>query len=119
MPLPNGFPLLVDPDFRDGGIAVFRGTAASGVVSKVGGLCTCGDFSTGVASVTFPKCKKAMQLSGESNTDNASSTSRHRMKLTAIDAEAGTATLRSIDENNGATENPADGTIYFSLLLSW
>lgn len=119
MPLPNGFPLLVDPYFKDGGVAVFVGTSASGTVTKVGGLCTCGNFSTGVASVTFPKCKKAVQVGGESNTDNSSSTSRHRMKLTAINAEAGTATLRSIDENNGATENPADGTIYFSLLLSW
>jgi hypothetical protein len=119
MPLPNGFPLFVDPYLKDSGIAVFEGTAASGVVTKVGGLIVCGDFSTGVAAVTFPKCKKAQPLGGESDTDNASSTSRHRMKLTAIDAAAGTATLRSVDENNGATENPADGTFRFSMLLSW
>lgn len=119
MPLPNGFPLFVDPDLKDGGIAVWRGTVASGVVTKAGGLCTLADFSTGVAAVTFPKCKKAVALFGDSNTDNSSSTSRHKMKLTAIDATAGTATLRSVDENNGATENPADGTIYFGLLLSW
>lgn len=119
MPLPNGFPLFVDPDFRDGGIAIWRGTVASGVVTKVGGLCTLADFSTGVAAVTFPKCKKAVFLFGESNTDNSSSTSRHRMKAVTIDATAGTASLRAIDENNGATENPADGTIYFGFLLSW
>jgi hypothetical protein len=119
MPLPNGFPLLVDPDFRDGGIAVWRGTVASGVVTKLGGLCTLSDFTTGAATGTFPKCKKAVQVFGESNTDNASSTSRHKIKLTAIDAGAGTCTVRCVDENNGATENPADGTIYFGLLLSW
>jgi hypothetical protein len=119
MPLPNGFPLFVDPDLKDGGIAVWRGTVASGVVTKVGGLCTLGDFSTGVAAGTFPKCKKAVALFGESNTDSASSTSRHKIKLTTINPEAGTCVVRSVDENNGATENPADGTIYFGLLLSW
>jgi hypothetical protein len=119
MPVPNGFPVFVDPEFRDGGFVVFRGTVASGVVTKVGGLCTCSDFSTGVASGTLPACQKAIQVGGESNTDNASSTSRHRIKLTAIDASAGTFTVRAIDENNGATENPADGSFYFALLCSW
>jgi hypothetical protein len=119
MPLPNGFPLFVDPDFRDGGIAVWRGTVASGAVTKAGGLCTLTDFTTGAGTGTMPKCKKAVQLFGESNTDNASSTSRHKIKLTDINATAGTFTVRCVDENNGATENPADGTIYFGLLLSW
>lgn len=119
MPLPNGFPLFVDPDLRDGGIAIWRGTVASGVVTKAGGLCTLADFSTGVAAVTFPKCKKAVQLFGRSNTDNSSATSRHEFEIVTIDANAGTASLRCSDKNNGTTENPADGTIYFGLLLSW
>ena len=119
MPLPNGMPFFVDPYLRDSGLAFFEGTVASGVVTKVGGLCVCGDFSSGVAAVTFPKCKKAIPFPGLSNTDNASSTSRLRMELFTIDANAGTASLRSVDENNGATENPADGTIRFGIICSW
>lgn len=121
MPLPNAFPLFVDSYLRDSGIAVFEGTVASGVVTKVGGLCTCGDFSSGVAAVTFPKCKKAIALAASENTDSDTAGDNHSLVLVDINPTAGTANLRSrsLDATPSVTEAPADGTITFSLLLSW
>lgn len=121
MPLPNAFPLFVDPYLRDCGIAVFEGTVSSGTVTKVGGLCTCGNFSSGVAAVTFPKCKKAIALSGTENTDSDTAGNNHDLVLVDINPTAGTANLRSrsMDATPAVNEAPADGTFTFTLLLSW
>lgn len=121
MPLPNAFPLFVDPYLRDSGIAVFEGTVSSGTVTKVGGLCTCGNFTSGVAAVTFPKCKKAIALSGTENTDSDTAGNNHDLVLVDVNPTAGTANLRarSFDASDSVAEAPADGTITFTLLLSW
>ena len=119
MPLPNGFPLFVDPYMKDGGIAVFVGTVATGAVTKVGGLCTCGNFSSGLAAITFPKCKKAVPLKANENTGAADDASNTGLQITDVDAGAGTANLRGAKRTDGTDQAPADGTITFSLLLSW
>jgi predicted nucleic acid-binding Zn finger protein len=119
MPLPNGFPVLVDPYLRDAGIAVFVGTVSSGNVTKVGGLCTCGNFSSGLAAATFPKCQKAIALKANENTGSATDASNTILDITDIDAEAGTCNIRGHDKNDGTDQAPADGTFTFALLLSW
>lgn len=120
MPLPNAFPLFVDPAMRDSGIVVFIGTVASGVVTKVDGLCTCGDFSSGVAAITFPACKRAISFNGSEDNGTATASDVHRLYITDIDAEAGTANLRTSLSTDGTdTEAPEDGTFTFALLISW
>lgn len=120
MPLPNAFPLFVDPYLRDCGVAVFEGTVSSGTVTKVGGLCTCGSFSSGVAAVTFPKCKKVIPLSAQEDAGTTTEANANDLVLTDINPEAGTANLRVYDRDDaGDTGNPLDGSFYFSLLLSW
>lgn len=119
MPLPNGFPLFIDPAMKDCGIAVFIGTVASGVVTKVDGLCTCGDFSSGLAAITFPKCKRAIPLKANEDTGSATDASNTILDITDVSATAGTANLRGHDKNDGTDQAPADGTFTFALLLSW
>src|SRR5688572_25603675 len=116
MPLPNAFPLFVDPYLRDCGIAVFEGTSSSGTVTKVGGLCTCGDFTSGVAAVTFPRCKKVIPLNGQEHTGTTTEADANAMILTDIDAAAGTANRRVYDRDDAVdTGDPIDGTISVAL----
>jgi hypothetical protein len=119
MPLPNGYPLLVDPAMRDAGIAVFIGTVATGVVTKVDGLCTCGDFTSGIAAATFPKCKRAIAFPATENTGSATVANMVLCEVRDIDANAGTCNIYSNDKNDGTDQAPADGTFTFALLLSW
>lgn len=69
-----------------------------------------GDFSTGVATITFPKHFKFLAGVCHVNTDNASAASRQNMELRNINLSAGTATLRVTDSASGATEAAANGT---------
>lgn len=120
MPLPNSFPLFVDSYLKDSGVAVFEGTVSSGTVTKVGGLCTCGNFTTGVAAVTFPKCKKVIPLNAQEHTGTTTEANANLLHLTDINATAGTANLRVYDiDDAGDVGNPQDGTFTFALLLSW
>jgi hypothetical protein len=119
MPLPNAFPLFIDGYLRDCGLAVFEGTVSSGSVTKVGGLCTCGDFSSGTAAITFPKCKKVVPLAANENTGSDTNASNTFLTITDVDANAGTANLRGFQADDGTDQSPADGTITFALLLSW
>ena len=54
---------------------------------------------------------------GQEDTDNASSTSRHRLMTKTIDVAAGTASVRVDDGNDGTTENPVDGTCRLAYLV--
>lgn len=121
MPFPNGFPIFSGVPISDGGFAWFVGTVSSGTVTKVAGDCTCGNFSSGVAAVTFPACQQAIPMSANENTDSDTPGDNHDLKLVDVSATAGTANLRSrsFDATPAANEAPADGTISFCIALSW
>jgi len=71
-----------------------------------------GNFSSGVAALTFPKYfEQLFPFVGSEDTDNASATSRHQLLTKTVSLSAGTASVRCIDDNDGTTENPVDGTI--------
>lgn len=95
-------------------------TVASGVVTAVKAPAgwSLGDFTSGEADITFPTDLDVFfPLEGHEDTDNASATSRHRLLTKTIDVAAGTAAVRSIDDNDGTTENPVDGTIRLAYLV--
>jgi hypothetical protein len=71
-----------------------------------------GNFSSGVAALTFPAYfEQVFPFIGNENTDNASATSRHHLVAKTVNLALGTASVRCIDDNDGTTENPVDGTI--------
>lgn len=121
MPFPQAFPGHVSEPFHDSTVLTFIGTVASGVVTKVkasAGL-TCGDFSTGVAPVTFPKCKYAIHLSANEDASGATPGSNHNLKTDTFVAGSGTCNLRSEATDDGVVEAPADGTFTFAILVAF
>lgn len=95
-------------------------TAASEAVTVVSGKgqkgFTLGDFSTGVATLTFPKQLSFLAGVGHVNTDNATASSRQDLIINNVSYTNGTATVRCVDSGSGATEAIADGT--YRLVLS-
>lgn len=105
---------------RNADIAYLEFTVASSVVTAVRKPAgwTLGDFSSGVAALTFPKHYAVFfPLEGQENTDNASATSRHRLMTKTVDVVAGTASVRVEDNNDGTTEAPVDGTFRLAYLV--
>lgn len=95
-------------------------TVSSGTVTAVKAPAgwSLGNFTTGVAALTFPTdLDFVFPFEGSDDTDNASATSRHRISTKTISTTAGTAVVRSLDDNDGTTENPADGTIRLCYLV--
>lgn len=89
-------------------------TVSSGAVTKVSAPAgwALGNFTAGVAALTFPGYYDGvLPFVGSENTDNASATSRHQLLTKTISVSAGTASVRCIDDNDGTTEQPVDGTI--------
>lgn len=102
-----------------GAILLLEFTAASEVVTEVRGQTgwTIGDFSTGVATLSFPANFRSLTGIGVPNTDNATASSRQDLLVRAVDESAGTATLRVVDAGSGATEAIADGTYYLVMFV--
>jgi hypothetical protein len=76
-----------------------------------------GDFSTGVATLTFPAHVKFLSAIADANTDNATASSRQDLLVRTVNYTAGTATVRCVDSASGATEAIADGTYRLTLLM--
>lgn len=117
---PNAQPLRVLNGLPDAAIAYLEYTVSSGTVTAVSVPAgwALGNFSTGVAALTFPKYYSAVfPFEGQENTDNASATSRHQLETKTINLTAGTASVRCFDQNDGTTENPVDGTFRLAYLV--
>lgn len=67
---------------------------------------TLGDFSTGVAALSYPAAPKAII---KPHVQPAAITDDNAIQVTAQDATAGTATLTVHD--NGTAENPSNGAV--------
>lgn len=77
-----------------------------------------GDFTAGVAALTFPTHYDVFfPFVGQEDTDNASATSRHQLFTKTVNRAAGTASVRSSDDNDATTENPVDGTFTLCYLV--
>lgn len=92
-------------------------TTSSEAVTSVKGQngFTVGDFSTGVATLSFPPVYDSVCGIGVVNTDNATASSRQELLVNNVDEAAGTATLRVVDSGSGATEAIGDGTYHVVL----
>lgn len=117
----NSQPLSLLGDLPNGQVAVLRYTVSSGTVTLVKAPkgWSLGNFSSGIAALTFPKHYNEMfPFVGAENTTNASATSRHCFHTKTIDTAAGTASVLSVDDNDGTVETPADGTFRLCYLVS-
>ena len=121
MPFPQAFPARESEPFHDNTTLTFIGTVASGVVTKVKGPpgVTCGDFSSGVAPVVFPKCRYAVGGACTEDAGSATPGSNHWLRLDTIDEAAGTASLRSVAADDGTVEAPSDGTFTFEVKVTY
>ena len=63
-----------------------------------------GSFTSGVATLTFPKDLTFLQAFGEHNTDNSSAASRYSLRVVTVNYSAGTASVRLVRESDGATD---------------
>lgn len=73
-----------------------------------------GSFTSGVATLTFPKSLTFLFGQGEHNTDNSSAASRFYLRVATVDYTLGTATVRLIKESDGTTDTThaaATGTL--------
>lgn len=101
-------------------IAILEYTVSSGAVTavRVPSGWSLGEFVSGVAALTFPAdIDVFFPLEGQEDTDSATASSRHRLLTKDIDVAAGTAAVRSIDDNDGTTEDPVDGTIRLAYIV--
>lgn len=115
----DGHPLRIF-GVTNAGVVYLEYTVSSGAVTLVRASpgWALGDFTSGEAELTFPADLDVFfPLEGQEDTDNASATNRHRLVTKAIDLSAGTAAVRSIDDNDGTTENPVDGTIRLAFIV--
>ena len=71
---------------------------------------TVGNFSTGVATLTFPDHISFLAGVGHANTDSATAGSRQVILVNNVSYANGTATLRCTDGADGDTEAIANGT---------
>ena len=114
-------PVWLLGDLENGQFAVLQYTVSSGTVTLVRAPAgwALGNFSSGIAALTFPKHYGVMfPFVGQENTTNASATSRHQFLTKTIDVAAGTASVLSVDDNDGTTETPADGTFRLCYLVA-
>lgn len=63
-----------------------------------------GDFTSGVATLTFPKHLTFLQGWGIHNTDSATEAERHLLTVRDVDYSAGTATVRLIQEDDASED---------------
>lgn len=96
-------------------------TTASEVVSMVSGKgqtgFSLGNFSTGVATLSFPKHLKFLAVSGYANTDSATPANVQKLVVSNVSYSAGTATVRCVDAVTEATEAIANGTYRLVLFV--
>jgi hypothetical protein len=115
MPIPpSAQPVHVADGLADFTFIYLEYTVASGTVTAVKQPkgWALGNFTAGVAALTFPKYfAQLFPFIGNEDTDNASATSRHQLLTKTVSLSAGTASVRCVDDNDGTTENPVDGTI--------
>ncbi len=63
-----------------------------------------GSFTSGVATLTFPKDLTFLHGFGTHNTDSATEALRHLLTVRAVDYAAGTATVRLIQEDDASED---------------
>ena len=117
---PNARPVTALGDIENPQFALLRYTVSSGTVTVVKAPAgwSLGNFSSGIAALTFPKHYAEMfPFTGQENTTNASATSRHKLETKTIDVAAGTASVVCTDDNDGTVENPVDGTFRLLYLV--
>lgn len=111
--VPSAQPVHVSNGLPNFALHYLEYTVASGVVTAVSVPAgwALGNFSAGIAALTFPKYFDGFfPFVGSEDTDNASATSRHSLYTKTVSKSGGTASVRCIDDNDGTTENPVDGT---------
>lgn len=117
---PNAQPLQILGGIENAELALLQYTVSSGTVTLVRAPTgwSLGNFSSGIAALVFPKHYGVMfPFVGQENTTNASATSRHCFHTKTIDVAAGTASVLSVDDNDGTVETPADGTFRLLYLV--
>jgi len=107
-------------NIRNAELLYLEYTVASGTVTAVtvpNGW-SLGNFSSGIAALTFPKhYNKFYPFEGQENTTNASATSRHQLETKTIVVASGTASVICVDQNDGTVENPVDGTFRLAYVV--
>ncbi len=108
-------------DLENPQLAYLEYTVLSGALTavKVPSGWSLADFSSGIAALTFPKHYTVFfPFEGQENTTNASATSRHQLQTKTVVVASGTASVISVDENDGTVENPVDGTFRLLYLVA-
>ena len=97
-------------------LRLYEGTVSSGALTKTSNCdpgFTLGSFSSGKATLTMPKCRRAAVLacSMYNNTDTAGSV--HGLYVKTLDADAGTIDVSTIsfDATPVTSDQPDDGDI--------
>lgn len=87
-------------------------TTSSEAVTSVSGQTgfTVGDFTAGVAALTFPKHFRFLHGHGNDDDTVTTGAARQKLLLSAIDYAAGTAVLQCVDGDAGDDEAIADDT---------
>jgi hypothetical protein len=125
-----GLPVGATPAFGAGAVrsgacmVAIQGTftTSTGVFAATGETLreyTLGSFTSGVATLTFPKHLSFLHGWGEHNTDNSSAASRYRLRVVTVDLAAGTASVRIVRESDGATDTSHAAPTGTLKLLLW
>lgn len=107
-------------DIENPQFAYLEYTVASSTVTavKVPSGWSLGNFSSGIAALTFPKHYTVFYpFEGQENTTNASATSRHQLETKTVSTTLGTASVICVDQNDGTVEAPVDGTFRLLYLV--
>lgn len=82
-------------------------TTSTGAVAETYGQTgfSLGSFTSGVATLTFPKSFKFLEGRGVHNTDDATASSRFELVVRDVDLAAGTAVVRLVEGDAGATDS--------------
>jgi len=117
---PGAQPLAILGGVENAEFAYLEYTVASSVVTLVRAPkgWSLGNFSSGIAALTFPKHYKVFfPFVGNESVTDASSTNRDYFETKTVVVASGTAVVNSVDENNGAIEAPVDGTVRLLYLV--
>lgn len=108
--------------FNKPALRLYEGTVASGAMTKTSNCdpnFTLGDFTAGKATLTIPKCRRAVVLACNMYNDTDTAGSVHGLYVKTVDADDGTITVSTIsyDATPVTSDQPDDNDVIQILVL--